>query len=73
MKISELRAKNEKELMGLLKETQNDVKKSVSDLLLGKSKDTSKTKKIRKSIAQIKVVLGEKKIISEQNLESVKG
>jgi ribosomal protein L29 len=70
MKAVDLRGKKGKELADLLKKAQEDVEKSVSEVLQGKTKDTSRTKKLRRQVARIKTVLAEKQVIAE--MESVK-
>lgn len=70
MKLEELRAKSEKELNDLLKKARDEVKSSVSDVFLGKSKDTSKTKKVKKEVARILTVLREKELIAEGNKDA---
>ena len=67
MDTKELRGKKKAELIKLLKQTQEDVEKSVTEVLQGKSKDTSKTKKLRREIARIKTVLSEKEILAEKD------
>lgn len=70
MKAVDLRGKKEKELLDQLKKAQEDVEKSVSEVLQGKTKDTSKTKKLRRQVARIKTILAEKQVIAE--MESAK-
>jgi ribosomal protein L29 len=66
MDTKELRGKTKASLVKLLKQTQEDVEKSVTEVFQGKSKDTSKTKKLRREIARIKTVLSEKEILAEK-------
>ena len=65
MDAKELRGKTETELKKLLKQTQESVEKSISEVLQGKNKDTSKTKRLRREIARIKTVLSEKEILAD--------
>ena len=70
MKLEELRAKNEKELLNLLQKAKGEVKSSVADVFQGKSKDTSKTKKHRRDVARVLTVLREKQLIAEETKET---
>ena len=58
---------------GLVKISANakgEVKSSVADVLQGKSKDTSKTKKHRRDVARVLTVLREKQLIAEETKET---
>lgn len=61
----DLRSKTEEELKEMLAKLGEEVKTSLSAVLDGSSKDTGKTKRIRRDIARIKTVLNEKKILSD--------
>lgn len=60
--MQELRAKTIEELKLELREKKEELQSVSQELLRGKSKDTSKVKKIRKEIAQIKTVVREKEL-----------
>ncbi len=65
LNTKELRTKTEEELNEMLRELAGEIKSSLSSVLDGSSKDTGKTRRIRKDVARIKTVLNEKRILSE--------
>jgi len=62
MKITELKEKSEKDLSEMLTKTKKEIEKVVSEVFQGKSKDTSKIKKVRKEFARIQTVLSGKRV-----------
>ncbi len=72
MKISELRSKNEKELNKVLVDKVKEIEDMVSQVLSGKSKNTSAIKFLRKDAARIKTVLKEKEVLSSTESKDAK-
>ncbi len=68
MRTADLRAKTEKALLKELSATFENIEKSITDLMQGKSKNTSKVKNLRRDVARLKTVLAEKKILAEMEL-----
>lgn len=65
LNAKDLRTKTEEELKEMLQNLAEEIKTSVSSVMDGSSKDTGKTKRLRRDVARIKTVLNEKKILSE--------
>lgn len=64
--IRELRKKDEGQLQKLLEKTRGKLEKSFVDVMQGKSKNTSKAKRLRKDIARIMTILSENKVKKEK-------
>ncbi len=60
MKKLEVKEKTKKDLTEMLQKAKDAVEKTVSEILQGKSKDTSKVKRVRREFARIQTVLNEK-------------
>ena len=52
MKKLEIKEKTEKDLTDMLKKAKDVVEKTISEIFQGKSKDTSKVKKVRRELAR---------------------
>ncbi|OGC47261.1 hypothetical protein A2886_01265 [candidate division WWE3 bacterium RIFCSPHIGHO2_01_FULL_42_13] len=60
MKKLEIKEKTEKDLTDMLKKAKDVVEKTISEIFQGKSKDTSKVKKVRRELARIQTALNKK-------------
>ncbi len=65
MEVNELRQKSEKELRGLLKDLERELKELKIEHRMEGLLDTSELGKIRKAIARAKTVLREKEVLEE--------
>jgi len=66
MNTRELRSKTDEELYALIVSIQHDLEKLAQDIAKGKGKNTSKGRFLRKTLARIKTVLNEKKVLKEK-------
>ncbi len=65
MTVKELRQQDKKELQKTLVEKNKELIDKKLELKIGKEKNTSIVKKLKKEIAQIKTVIREKEVLNE--------
>ncbi len=66
MTIAELRKQDIKELNNMLKDKNKEILAKRIDIKIGKEKNTSVIKFLKKEIAQINTVIREKEVLNEQ-------
>ena len=63
MKAADLRSKSEQEMKELIQKTKRELEDIVSNVLKGKEKNVKKINRLKREVARIKTLLGEKEFL----------